>query len=98
VQADGCNLSTVEGLSHDGTLNPLQAAFQEHHGLQCGFCTPGILMTLTELLADNPDPSETEIREVLTGHLCRCTGYTGPVQAALAAARELREMRGKEAA
>jgi aerobic-type carbon monoxide dehydrogenase small subunit (CoxS/CutS family) len=91
VQADGCSVSTVEALSTDGKLNPLQQAFQEHHGLQCGFCTPGILMSLTELLADNPNPSETEVRETLTGHLCRCTGYVGPVKAALAAAHRLRE-------
>ena len=67
-------------------LNPLQQAFQEHHGLQCGFCTPGMLMTLTEFLRDKPDPSETQVREALTGNLCRCTGYAGIVAAALAAA------------
>ncbi len=91
VQADGSSLSTIEGLSQGGTLNPLQSAFQAHHGLQCGFCTPGILMSLTEFLADHPDPTETEVRELLSGHLCRCTGYAGPVQAALSAARELRQ-------
>ncbi len=94
VQVDGCSVTTVEALNENGKLNPLQAAFQEHHGLQCGFCTPGILMSLTELLADNPDPTELEVREVLTGHLCRCTGYVGPVKAALSAARELREREG----
>lgn len=94
VQADGCSLRTIEGLSEtDGTLNPLQQAFQDNHGLQCGFCTPGMLMTLTELLEDNPNPSEAEIREVLTGNLCRCTGYTGIVEAALQAARTLRDRR-----
>ena len=61
----------------DGALNPLQQAFQEHHGLQCGFCTPGMLMTLTEFLRDHPDPTEAEVREALTGNLCRCTGYAG---------------------
>ena len=91
VQADGCSVTTVEALSADGKLNPLQEAFQEHHGLQCGFCTPGVLMSLTELLADNPNPTETDVRETLTGHLCRCTGYVGPVKAALAAANRLRE-------
>ncbi|GAC1548703.1 MAG: (2Fe-2S)-binding protein [Beijerinckiaceae bacterium] len=91
VQMDGCSITTVEGLNEDGGLNPLQAAFREHHGLQCGFCTAGMLVTLTELLADNPDPTEAEVREVLTGHLCRCTGYAGPVQAALSAARVIRE-------
>lgn len=94
VQVDGCEVTTVEGLGDGATLNPLQAAFQEHHGLQCGYCTPGILISLTELLAANADPSEQEVREVLTGHLCRCTGYAGPVQAALTAARWIREGRG----
>jgi aerobic carbon-monoxide dehydrogenase small subunit len=87
VQMNGRSITTVEGLSVDGGLSPLQQAFQDHHGLQCGFCTPGMLVTLTELLADNPDPTEAEVREVLTGNLCRCTGYAGPVAAALAAAR-----------
>jgi aerobic carbon-monoxide dehydrogenase small subunit len=91
VQVDGCAITTVEGLAHDGDLNPLQAAFREHHGLQCGFCTPGMLMSLTELLRDNPDPTEVEVRDVLTGHLCRCTGYAGPVRAALSASRQMRD-------
>jgi aerobic-type carbon monoxide dehydrogenase small subunit (CoxS/CutS family) len=96
VQADGCEITTVEGLAAaDGELNVLQRAFQEHHGLQCGFCTPGMLMTLTELLRDNPDPTEDEVRDVLTGNLCRCTGYTGIVNAALDAARRLRAERGQ---
>jgi len=95
VQADGCEITTVEGLATaDGELNVLQRAFQEHHGLQCGFCTPGMLMTLTELLRDNPDPTEDEVRDVLTGNLCRCTGYSGIVNAALDAARRLRAERG----
>ncbi len=95
VQADGCEIATVEGLATaDGELNVLQRAFQEHHGLQCGFCTPGMLMTLTELLRDNPDPTEDEVRDVLTGNLCRCTGYSGIVNAALDAARRLRAERG----
>ena len=91
VQVDGCEVTTVEGLaSADGKLNTLQQSMKENHGLQCGFCTPGMLMSLTELLRDNPDPSETEVREVLTGNLCRCTGYSGIVAAALDAARRLR--------
>jgi len=91
VQADGEEVSTVEGLAPDAEgLHPLQAAFWEHHGLQCGFCTPGILMTLTEFLEENPDPTATEIRLALSGNLCRCTGYQSIVEAALAAAETLR--------
>jgi carbon-monoxide dehydrogenase small subunit len=92
VQADGCEITTVEALASNGKLNRLQEAFIEHHGLQCGFCTPGILMSLTELLADCPTPTETEVRETLTGHLCRCTGYAGMVKAALAAAKGARDL------
>jgi len=92
VQATGRAVTTIEGLAGpDGRLNVLQQAFVEHHGLQCGFCTPGMLMTLTELLHDNPDPTEAEVRDALTGNLCRCTGYAGIVAAALDAARRLRE-------
>jgi carbon-monoxide dehydrogenase small subunit len=92
VQCDGDEIATVEGLAtDDGALNPLQEAFREFHGLQCGFCTPGVLMTLTELLRDHPDPTEAEVREVLTGNLCRCTGYQGMVDATLAAAKRMRE-------
>jgi carbon-monoxide dehydrogenase small subunit len=95
VQADGCEITTVEGLAlAEGKLNVLQQAFQDQHGLQCGFCTPGMLMTLTELLRDNPDPTESEVREGLTGNLCRCTGYAGIVSAALEAARRLRAQQG----
>jgi carbon-monoxide dehydrogenase small subunit len=94
VQMNGRSLTTVEGLSVAGGLNPLQQAFQEHHGLQCGFCTSGILMSLTELLSDNPDPTERDVRETLTGHLCRCTGYAGPVRAALATAEHLKSIKG----
>jgi 2-furoyl-CoA dehydrogenase 2Fe-2S iron sulfur subunit len=86
VQAEGRAVTTVESLaSPDGTLNALQLAFQQHHALQCGFCTPGILMSFTDYLARNPHPTEDEIREVLSGHLCRCTGYAGIVAAVLAA-------------
>ena len=94
VQMNGRTLTTVEGLGVAGGLNPLQQAFQDHHGLQCGFCTSGILMSLTELLSDNPDPTEQEVRETLTGHLCRCTGYAGPVRAALATAEQLKNIEG----
>ena len=92
VQANGREITTVEGLAApDGELNVLQQAFRDNHGLQCGFCTPGMLITLTELLRENPEPSEHEIRDVLSGNLCRCTGYAGIVAAALDAARRLRE-------
>jgi carbon-monoxide dehydrogenase small subunit len=80
----------VEGLAKDGELNPLQQAFWDKHGLQCGFCTPGVLMTLTELLDDNNSPTEAEVREALSGHLCRCTGYQNIVVAALEAASRLK--------
>jgi aerobic carbon-monoxide dehydrogenase small subunit len=92
AQANGREVTTVEGLAApSGALNALQQAFHDNHGLQCGFCTPGMLMTLTEFLRDNPDPSEAEVREALTGNLCRCTGYAGIVAAALDAARRLRQ-------
>ena len=92
VQADGHDIETVEALSPDGaTLHPLQQAFHDHHGLQCGFCTPGILMTLIELLRDNPNPTEHDIRIGIAGNLCRCTGYHNIVVAALEAARRMRD-------
>jgi carbon-monoxide dehydrogenase small subunit len=87
VQADGTKLVTVEGLAQDGELAPLQQAFQTHHALQCGFCTPGFLVTATALLAENPDPTPDEVRAALSGSLCRCTGYIGIVEAVLAAAK-----------
>jgi carbon-monoxide dehydrogenase small subunit len=90
VQADGRRVRTVEGLAEDGELHPLQRAFHEAHGLQCGFCTAGILMSLEPFLRDCPDPTEEEVREALSGNLCRCTGYVGIVEAALAAAKEMR--------
>jgi 2-furoyl-CoA dehydrogenase 2Fe-2S iron sulfur subunit len=87
VQAEGRAVTTVESLAEGGgKLNALQQAFQNNHALQCGFCTPGILMSFTDFLARNPRPSETEVVEVLSGHLCRCTGYAGIVAAVLAAA------------
>jgi carbon-monoxide dehydrogenase small subunit len=91
VQANDSDVTTVEGLTPDNGLSVLQQAFVDNHGLQCGFCTPGILVTLTELLRENADPSEEEVREVLTGNLCRCTGYAGIVAAALDAAKRLRD-------
>ena len=91
VQADGCRVDTVEGLAGDGPgLHPLQDAFRSRHALQCGFCTPGILMTLDAYLREHPEPSETDIREALSGNLCRCTGYQNIVLAALDAAAVLR--------
>ena len=86
-QADGAELMTVEGLAKDGKLHPLQEAFREHHGLQCGFCTPGMLMTALDLLRTNPAPSDAEIREGISAVLCRCTGYQGILNAVRAAAR-----------
>jgi carbon-monoxide dehydrogenase small subunit len=89
VQASGSEVVTVEGLAApDGTLSPLQSAFQRNHALQCGFCIPGILITLTELLRDNPNPSEDLIRDTLSGNLCRCTGYSGMVDAVLEVAAQ----------
>ncbi len=90
VQAGGRTIATVEGLATDETRSPLQAAFHRNFALQCGFCTPGFLMSLTEVLERNPDPSEDEIRDALSGNLCRCTGYKEIVDAALEAAAELR--------
>jgi carbon-monoxide dehydrogenase small subunit len=86
VQADGADVTTVEGLAVDGALNPVQAAFQEEHALQCGFCTPGFVVSLTAYLRDNPEPSDDEIRDALSGNLCRCTGYQGIVRAVRRAA------------
>ncbi len=90
VQANGHELMTVEGIApNEDELHPLQQAFQDNHGLQCGFCTPGMLTTLLEFLRDNPDPNEREVREAISGNLCRCTGYQGIVDAALDAAQRL---------
>ncbi len=90
VQAAGKEILTVEGLSgSDGTLHPLQAAFREAHGLQCGFCTPGFLMTLLPFLSENPAPSESAIRKAISGNLCRCTGYQNIVEAAKIAAERV---------
>jgi len=96
VQADGANVDTVEGLADGATLHPLQEGFWEKHGLQCGYCTPGMLMAAKELLARNPDPTEEEIRFGISGNLCRCTGYNKIVEAIQYAAQKLREA-GEEA-
>ena len=95
VQANGHDITTVEGIAPNNTeLHPLQQAFQDNHGLQCGFCTPGMLTTLIEFLDDNPDPTEREVREAISGNLCRCTGYQGIVAAALDAAKRLQGQAG----
>jgi aerobic carbon-monoxide dehydrogenase small subunit len=86
VQAEGLQITTIEGLTEDGRLHPVQQAFHEQHGLQCGYCTPGMVLATISLLNDNPSPSEQEIREALEGNLCRCTGYHNIVQAVQAAA------------
>ena len=91
VQSDGHAITTVEGLAKPGELSPIQQAMHEHHGLQCGYCTPGILMTMTAYLKDHPAPSEEDIRDALSGNLCRCTGYQNIVDAMMAAAASLRE-------
>jgi carbon-monoxide dehydrogenase small subunit len=90
LQASGSQVTTIEGLANDGELHPMQAAFREHHGLQCGFCTPGMIMSAVDLVKRNPDPSEEEIREWLEGNLCRCTGYHNIVKAISAAAAQMR--------
>ena len=88
VQADGAEITTIEGLAHGGELHPVQQAFHEKHGLQCGFCTPGMIMTTIDLLRTNPDPSEREIRHALEGNFCRCTGYVNIVEAIRHAAEQ----------
>ncbi|HLO03495.1 MAG TPA: (2Fe-2S)-binding protein [Symbiobacteriaceae bacterium] len=89
VQADGCEVTTIEGLAAGGSLHPVQSAFQECHGLQCGFCTPGMIMSTCGLLARNPQPSEAEIRDGLEGNLCRCTGYQNIVKSVQTAANAI---------
>ncbi|MBT5944229.1 MAG: (2Fe-2S)-binding protein, partial [Rhodospirillaceae bacterium] len=92
VQANGHEVTTVEGLAEDdGTMSALQEAFWKHHGLQCGFCTPGMLTSLTAFLRDNPDPSERDVREAISGNICRCTGYQGIVDAALDVAKTMQK-------
>ncbi len=94
AQADGANLTTIEGLATGEAMHPVQQAFWEHHGLQCGFCTPGMVLTAVALLEEYPDPSEQEIREALSGNLCRCTGYQNIVRAVRAAAEQMQAGRG----
>ena len=90
VQANGKSITTIEGVSKDEAMNPLQEGFKENHGLHCGFCTPGMIMRATELLADNPNPTEDEIRWGISGNLCRCTGYNNIVKAILYASAKMR--------
>ncbi len=89
LQAQGCSVTTIEGLAANGALHPVQQAFHENHALQCGFCTPGMVISVVDLLGRNPDPSEREIRHWLQGNLCRCTGYHNIVKAVRAAARAM---------
>jgi aerobic carbon-monoxide dehydrogenase small subunit len=90
VQADGAQVLTIEGVASNGTLHPMQEAFRDNHGLQCGFCTPGMVMSALDLVANNPDPSEHDVREWLEGNLCRCTGYHNIVKSILAGAKAMR--------
>jgi len=90
VQANGAEITTIEGLAKNGELHPLQEGFWENHGLQCGFCTPGFLLSACELLERNPDPTEEEVRVGLSGNMCRCTGYQGIVESVLAAAEKMK--------
>src|SRR6516225_7800926 len=92
VQADGCEVTTIEGLAINGELHPLQEGFRECHGLQCGFCTPGIIMTAAYFLEQNPEPSEQEIRAALEGNFCRCTGYHNIVKSVQYAAEKMKEV------
>lgn len=87
VQADGCSVTTIEGLAQNGEMHPMQKAFMENHGLQCGYCTPGMVMASISLLRENPNPTEEEVRIGLEGNLCRCTGYHNIVKSVLAAAK-----------
>ena len=89
VQADGAEVTTIEGLATNGELHPVQRAFHEHHALQCGYCTPGMVLAAVGILAENPNPSEAEIREQLEGNLCRCTGYHNIVKSIMAGARAM---------
>ena len=90
AQAEGAQVTTIEGLATDGVLHPMQEAFREHHGLQCGFCTPGMVLSVLDLVNNDPDPSEQAIREGLEGNLCRCTGYHNIVKAVQAGAKAMR--------
>ncbi len=94
VAADGASITTIEGLASDGELHPLQAAFRDNHGLQCGFCTPGMIMTAVDFLNRNPSPTEAEIRQAIEGNVCRCTGYQNIVAAIADAAARMRSAGG----
>ena len=98
AQADGAEIETVEGLATDGELSPLQRAFNEQHGLQCGYCTPGMLMAATFLLRRNPSPSEADIRRAIRGNICRCTGYVNVIRSIGAAARATADIESREPA
>ncbi len=89
VQAEGSNVATIEGVSDGETLHPMQQAFKDNHGLQCGFCTPGMVMSALDIVKNNPSPTEQEVREALEGNLCRCTGYTNIVRSIIAGAKEM---------
>jgi carbon-monoxide dehydrogenase small subunit len=91
VQAEGAEIKTIEGVAENGELHPMQEAFREHHGLQCGFCTPGMIMSSLDLVSQNPDPSESDIREWLEGNLCRCTGYQNIVRSVKAGAKAMQD-------
>jgi aerobic carbon-monoxide dehydrogenase small subunit len=97
VQADGMDITTIEGLAHDGKMHPMQEAFRENHGLQCGYCTPGMVMAAVSLLKEHPNPTESEVRHGLEGNLCRCTGYHNIVKAVLAAAQTAKAGAGANA-
>ena len=97
AQADGSEVTTIEGLATDGAMHPMQEAFREHHGLQCGFCTPGMVMAAVSLLQENPSPTEDEVRHGLEGNLCRCTGYHNIVKAVLAASGSTQVLAGSSA-
>ncbi len=88
LQANGAKVMTIEGLAKGGEMHPIQQAFHEQHGLQCGFCTPGMIMTLHDYLSQNPNPTETQVRTALAGNMCRCTGYQNIVESALAASKQ----------
>ena len=98
VQADGCEVTTIEGMEKDGALDPLQEGFMEEHGLQCGFCTPGMIMSSKHLLDKNPNPTEDDIRWGISGNLCRCTGYQNIVKAVQYASDKLQETPAEEGA
>ena len=93
AEADGSRVTTIEGLADGGTLHPMQAAFREHHGLQCGFCTPGMIMAAVALAERNPEPTEHEVRDGLEGNICRCTGYQNIVEAIMSGARAMQSAR-----